>query len=76
MLRAVSFLMVEFFWLGNSEVNILHLRPIAREAGFSSEPTWTLWRRKKCLPVPEIEPRFPGDSFRSLIIILSYPGSS
>lgn len=68
---SLSLLMVEFFWLGNSEVNIPHPRIVARDICFSPEPTWTLWKGETFLPLPGIEPRFHGYSFRSILIILT-----
>jgi hypothetical protein len=32
------------------------LVPTVCEAEWAPEPVWTLWRREKSLPLPEIEP--------------------
>jgi len=44
--------------------------PIVKEAGSSTEPVWTLWRREKFLPHPCKESK-PGRPARILVTILT-----
>jgi hypothetical protein len=43
--------------------------PFEYEAGWTPEQMWTLWRDKKLLPPPGIEPRLLGYPAPSLITI-------
>jgi hypothetical protein len=45
--------------------------PIGQEAGWPPEPAWTLQSTQKSVPLPRIEPRFPGRLAHSLITILT-----
>jgi hypothetical protein len=50
--------------------------PIGQEAGWASEPVWTLRLEEKCIALPGIELRSPGRPVRSQTLYwLSYPDS-
>jgi len=44
--------------------------PIEKLAGLVPRLDWTRWREELSLPLPRIEPRFPGRQPRTHVIIL------
>lgn len=47
------------------------LNTFGHDAGWATEPGWTLWRRENCLFLPGTETRFVGRPFHCLVNALN-----